>query len=173
MELKVIKLVSENIREFTYNRMNHEACENMCWAESMAGVSIGFGGGVGIVHGLSHGLSVLHDVHHGLASAVVAIPLERYNQPSCPLKFAEMAETMGVDTRGMTKMQASDRWFDEMERLLSDLNIRTGNLKEQFGLKRDEIEHIIKNQYEKDFCVEGNPRNFVFKDCVDLLEDML
>ena len=139
----------------------------------MAGVSIGFGGGVGIVHGLGHGLSALHDVPHGLASAAVTLPLERYNQPACPQKFAEMAEAMGVDTRGMTKMQASDTWFDEIERLLSDLNIRTGNLKEQFGLEQNQIEHIIKMQYEKDFCVEGNPRNFVFQDCVDLLEDLL
>jgi methanol:N,N-dimethyl-4-nitrosoaniline oxidoreductase len=173
MELRVLKLVAENLREFTYNRMNHEACENMCWAESMASVSIGFGGGVGIVHGLGHGLSVLHDVHHGLASAVVTLPLERYNQPSCPGKFAEMAAAMGVDTKGMTKMQASDKWFEEIERLLSDLNIRTGHLEEQFGLQRKDIEHIIKWQYEKDFCVEGNPRNFVYEDCVKLLEEML
>ena len=173
MELKVVKMVSDNLREFTYNRMNHKACENMCWAESMAGVSIGFGGGVGLVHGLGHGLSALYDVPHGLASASVTLPLERYNQPSCPQKFAEMAEAMGVDTKGMTKMQASDKWFYEMERLLSDLNIKTGNLKEQFGLERNKIEHIIKMQYEKDFCVEGNPRNFVFQDCVNLLEAML
>ena len=36
MQLRVMKLVSENLREFTCNRMNHQACENMCWAESMA-----------------------------------------------------------------------------------------------------------------------------------------
>jgi methanol:N,N-dimethyl-4-nitrosoaniline oxidoreductase len=173
MELRVLKLVAENLREFTYNRMNHEACENMCWAGSMAGVSIGFGGGVGIVHGLGHGLSVLHGVHHGLASAVVTLPLERYNQPACPGKFAEMAAAMGVDTKGMTKMQASDKWFEEIERLLSDLNIKTGHLEEQFGLQRKDIEHIIKMQYEKDFCVEGNPRTFVYEDCVKLLEEML
>ena len=71
-------------------------------------------------------------------NAVVPLPLERYNQPSCPDKFAEMAEAMGADTRGLTKMQASDKWFDEIERLLDDLNIRTGHLNEQFGLqKRD------------------------------------
>jgi alcohol dehydrogenase class IV len=104
---------------------------------------------------------------------VVTLPLERYNQPSCPGKFAEMAAAMGVDTKGMTKMQASDKWFEEIERLLSDLNIRTGHLEEQFGLQRKDIEHIIKWQYEKDFCVEGNPRNFVYEDCVKLLEEML
>jgi methanol:N,N-dimethyl-4-nitrosoaniline oxidoreductase len=171
--LRVIKLVAENLREFSYNRMNHVACENMCWAESMASVGLGFGGGVGIVHGLGHGLSVLHDCHHGLANAVVTIPLERYNEPSRPNQFAEMAEAMGVDTRGLTKMQAADKWFDETERLLSDLNIRTGNLNEQFDLQKKEVEHIVKWQYANDFAREGNPRDFNFDDCVRLLESML
>lgn len=171
--LRVVKLVAENLREFSYNRMNHVACENMCWAESMASVGLGFGGGVGIVHGLGHGLSVLHDCHHGLANAVVTIPLERYNEPSRPNQFAEMAEAMGVDTRGLTKMQAADKWFDETERLLSDLNIRTGNLNEQFGLQKKEVEHIVKWQYANDFAREGNPRDFNFDDCVRLLEGML
>lgn len=171
--LRVVKLVAENLREFSYNRMNHVACENMCWAESMASVGLGFGGGVGIVHGLGHGLSVLHDCHHGLANAVVTIPLERYNEPSRPNQFAEMAEAMGVDTRGLTKMQAADKWFDETERLLSDLNIRTGNLNEQFGLQKKDVKHIVKWQYANDFAREGNPRDFNFDDCVRLLEDML
>jgi alcohol dehydrogenase class IV len=173
IQLWAFKLVVENIREFAYNRMNQAACENMCWAESMASVGIGFGGGAGIVHGLGHGLSALYNVHHGLANAVVTIPLERYNEPVCPDKFIEMVKAMGVDTRGLTKMQASDKWFDEIERLLSDLNIRTGHLNEQFGLQKKDVEHIVTNQYLNDFPREGNPRDFNFNDCVKLLENML
>jgi alcohol dehydrogenase class IV len=171
--LQVIKLVAENFREFTYNRMNHVACENMCWAENMAGVGIGFGGGAGIVHGLGHGLSSLCGVHHGLANAVVTLPLERYNEPACPDKFAEMAEAMGVDTRGMTKTQAADKWFDEIERLLKDLNIETGNLNKQFGFQKEDIKHVVHNQYMNDFTREGNPRDFNFDDCVRLLEGIV
>ena len=171
--LRAIKLVAENLREFTYNRMNHVACENMCWAENMASVGIGFGGGVGLVHGLGHGLSSLYDVHHGLANAVVTLPLERYNESACPEKFAEMAAAMGIDTRGMSKIQAADKWFDEMERLLKDLNIETGNLNKQFGFQKTDVEHVVLNQYANDFTREGNPRDFNYEDCVKLLEDMV
>jgi methanol:N,N-dimethyl-4-nitrosoaniline oxidoreductase len=171
--LRAIKLVAENLREFAYNRMNTLACENMCYAESMASVGIGFGGGVGIVHGLGHGLSALYGCHHGRANAVVTLPLERYNEPVCPEKFAEMAEAMGVDTRGMNKMQAADKWFDEVERMLADLNIKTGHLNEQFGLKREDLEHIATNQYANDFAREGNPREYNLEECVKLLEDLL
>ena len=171
--IHVIKMIAENLREFSHNRMNHVACENMCWAESMAGIGLGLGGGVGIVHGLGHGLSVLHNCHHGLANAAVTIPLERYNEPSCTSKFAEMANAMGVETTGLTVNQAADKWFDEIERLLSDLNIRTGHLNEQFGLQKKELEHIVRWQYSNDFAREGNPRSFNFEDCIKLLEDML
>lgn len=173
LALRAIKLVSENLREFANNRMNHVACENMCWAATMANTALSLGAGVGIVHGLGHGLSVLRGVHHGRANAVVTLPLERYNQAACPEKFAEMAETMGVDTRGMTKMQAADKWFDEIERLLADLDIRTGHLNEQFGLEKKDIEHIVIRQYSNDFAREGNPRDYNFDESVKLLEDLL
>jgi alcohol dehydrogenase class IV len=104
---------------------------------------------------------------------VVTIPLERYNEPSCPNRFAEMAEAMGVETKGLTINQAADKWFDEIERLLSDLNIRTGHLNEQFGLQKKELEHIVRWQYSNDFAREGNPRSYNFEDCIKLLEDML
>jgi methanol:N,N-dimethyl-4-nitrosoaniline oxidoreductase len=171
--LRAMKLVAENLREFAYNPMDPVACENMCWAENMGGVGIGFGGGAGIVHGLGHGLSALYGVHHGLANAVVTLPLERYNVPACPDKFADMAEAMGVDTRGMTSPQAADKWFDEIERLFKDLNIETGDLNRQFGFQKKDVEHVVRNQYENDFTREGNPRNFNFEDCVKLLEGML
>jgi alcohol dehydrogenase class IV len=173
LALRAIKLVFENLREFSYNRMNHAACEKMCWAATMANTAISFGAGVGIVHGLGHGLSAFRGVHHGRANAVVTVPLERYNQPSCPEKFAEMAQYMGVDTRDLTAMEASDKWFDEIERLLADLNIRTGHLNEQFGFERKDIEHIVIHQYANDFASEGNPRDYKFEDCVKLLEDLL
>ena len=170
--LGMIKLVAENLREFVYNQMNHVACENMCWAENMAVACLHFGGGPGIVHGLGRQIAALTDWHHGLGNAVITIPLERYNEAACPDKFAEMARAMGVDTRGMTNMQAADKWLDEMERLLADLNIKTGQLSEQFGLKQKDLEHIVAS-YENDVCQIGNPRDYSREECFELLEGML
>jgi alcohol dehydrogenase class IV len=167
--LRVIKLVAENLREFTYNRMNHVACENMCWAESMGGVGVHFGGGTGIVHGLGNTLSALNDAHHGLVNAVLTLQGERYNEAVRADRFAEMAGAMGVDTRGMTKMQAADKWFDEIERLLADLNIKSGHLNEQFGLQQKDLEYIV-NAYSNSLQCEGNPRKFDHDECLKLLE---
>jgi formaldehyde dismutase / methanol dehydrogenase len=172
MELRVLKLVVENLRDFTYNRMNHNACEMMCWAANMGGVAIGFGSGAGIVHGLGHQISALTDCHHGLVNSVLTLTLERYNQPACPDKFAAMAEAMGVDIRGMTTVQASDKWFEETERLLTDLGLESNNLKKQFGLQESDIDHIVKI-YANDFANEGNPKDLNIDDCRRLLKSML
>lgn len=171
--IHVIKLIAENLREFALNPSNHVAAENMVWASCAAAVGLGFGGGVGIVHGLGHGISCLCDAHHGHANAVITLEMERYNQKCAPEKFGEMARAMGVDTTGMTKMEASDMWFAETERLLDDLEVQTGNLTEQFGLKKEDIPHIVKYQYENDFARQGNPRDFDFDESVQLLEEQL
>ena len=62
-----------------------------------------------------------------------------------------------MDTRGMTVWQASDKWFEETERLLKDLEITPGHVHEQFGLKKEDIPHIAKT-YSNDFCSQGNPK---------------
>jgi methanol:N,N-dimethyl-4-nitrosoaniline oxidoreductase len=170
--LGVIKIVAENLREFTYNRMNHVACEQMCWAASMGGVGLHFGGGTGIVHGLGNIISSLIDCHHGQINAVLTFQAERYNEPACPEKFAAMAAVMGVDTRGMSTMQAADKWFDEIERLQTDLNIKSGHLNEQFGLQQKDLIQLITT-YSNSLHSEGNPRKFDYDECLKIVEGML
>jgi formaldehyde dismutase / methanol dehydrogenase len=171
IQLGTIKLVSENLREFTFNRMNHVACENICWAASMGAVGIGFGAGGGIVHGLGGGVGSLTDCHHGRNMAVTT-PLEKYNEPACPEKFAEMARAMGVDTRGMTMMQAADKWFEEIERFLKDLNIQTGHLNEQFGVQKKDLEEIATRS-KNGLTRMGNPRELGYEEAIKLLESLL
>jgi alcohol dehydrogenase class IV len=172
ISLGMIEAISKNLREFTHNRMNDVACESMCWAAHMGVGTCAFGSGAGIVHGIGHQLSALTDCHHGRANAVVTPTVERFNEPSTPDRFAEMAKAMGVDTRGMTKMQAADKWFDEIERLLADLDIKPGHLSEQFGFKKEDVEHIVKI-YSNDFCQEGNPRTYDYEETYKLVESML
>jgi methanol:N,N-dimethyl-4-nitrosoaniline oxidoreductase len=166
-----VKIIAENLKEFTYNRMNAAACEKMCWVANMSTVALHNGGGCGIVHGLASGLAALYGCHHGRSNAIMT-PLEKYNVPSCPERFAEMAIAMGVDTRGMTTLQAADKWIDEVERLLVDLKIDSTNLNKQFGLKKEDLEHVV-HMYANHFCREGNPRDYNFEDCIKLLENML
>jgi alcohol dehydrogenase class IV len=170
--LRQMQIVAENIREFSYDRMNSVACEHMCWAEFMPVAALMLGGGVGIVHGLGNHISGVTDCHHGFINAVLALQAERYNEPTFPDRFAEMARAMGADTRGLTKMQAADKWFDEIERLLADLDIKSGHLSEQVGLQQKDCKHIV-DLYSNDIARQGNPREFNHEAVLKLLESML
>jgi alcohol dehydrogenase class IV len=172
IQLGTIQMVAENLREFVFNRMNHVACENMCWAESMGSIGMNFGGGGGIVHGLGGGVNNVTDCHHGFGNAIVLVPAERYNEPACPERFAEMAKAMGVDTRGLTTLQAADKWFDEVERLLSDLNIVTGHLQERFGITHQNLEDFARG-YGNSVGSQGNPRDYNYEETLKILESLM
>jgi formaldehyde dismutase / methanol dehydrogenase len=169
--LEAVKLIADNIRTFTFNRMDSKACEAMATAATMCGMAIGFGAGAGIVHGLGHQISALTDVHHGRINAVLSLAAERYNQPACAEKLAALAGAMGVDTRNMTVWQAADKWFDETERLLKDLEVTPGHVHDQFGLDKDDIPRIAKT-YSNDFCSQGNPKPYDYNEVVKLLESV-
>jgi alcohol dehydrogenase class IV len=171
---RAVKLIAENIREFANNRMNQVACENICWANTL-GSSLGLntGAGAGLTHGLSHGVSATCDIHHGLANMVMIIPTQRYNQPVCPDRFAELAEAMGVDMRGLSKMQASDKWFEEVEGMLKDLNVEIGHLNKQFGFNKENCGYLVKEQYGNDMCSIGNPRDYNFEEITKLFESLV
>jgi alcohol dehydrogenase class IV len=159
--LYLMKIIAENLREFVHNRMNPVACENMCWA------------GVGLVHGIGHPMGGVTDGHHGRINAALTIPIERGNVAACPERFIEMAQAMGADTRGMTKLQAANKWFDEIESLMADLNIQTGHLSEQFGLQKKDIAYIMDDVSADSFVSQGNPADIDFKETQTLLEELL
>ncbi len=170
--LRNTELVFKNIRDFTHNRMNKDACEKMCWAGTMGGLGIAFGAGAGIVHGLGHQISAVTGCHHGHVNAALVIAAEKYNQPAVHEKFALMTQAMGIDTMGMSVTEMADRWFSEIEHLLHDLEIQPGYLNEQFGLEERDVDHIVRI-YENDFCSQGNPMEYNAEEVKELLINLL
>jgi alcohol dehydrogenase class IV len=78
---------------------------------------------------------------------------------------------MGVDTRGMTKVQAADRALDEIERLRNDVGITNISLK-QFKFTDKDIEHSIKWSLN-DISYEGNPRDMTGDDIRKIMKAMM
>jgi len=172
MLLRANELIYQNLREFVYNRMDNNACERMAWASTMGGIAIGFGAGAGIVHGIGHQISALTDCHHGRINGVMMLAGERYNQPAITGKLATLTRAMGIDTTGMSELQAADRWFDEIERLLKDLEITSGQLTKQFGIQEKDLDHIV-SIYKNDFCSQGNPMAFDYDEVMAVLKGAL
>jgi alcohol dehydrogenase class IV len=167
--LWAITQIFENLRQSANNRNNGKAIEQMVWAELAAAYSFN-SAGLGIVHSMAHAMGGLYDSPHGLCNAIALVDVCRLNLPACPERFALMAKAAGIDTAGMSDMQAGEAFIDEVQKLKDDLNITTtfGDL----GLQEKDLDGLSKFA-AADICSEGNPVDIgfdnmraVFKGCM-------
>lgn len=169
LAIHAIKLIGEALRKAYANPQNAEARETMAWAQFTAGHAFN-SAGLGIVHSMAHTLGALFDSPHGLCNAIGLVATCRYNMVACPEKFADIAQALGADTRGMTVMEAAECGVDEVERLRSDVCI-TENFAD-LGVKEEHLDKAAQIAMN-DVCTLGNPRNvdneiikMIFRQCM-------
>jgi methanol:N,N-dimethyl-4-nitrosoaniline oxidoreductase len=120
--LKAIELTATWLRQAVAEPTNYEARTGMMYAQYIAAQAFN-SGGLGIVHSISHAVSAFYDSHHGMNNAVALPRVWDFNLPARYERFADIAVAMGVDTHGMTKVQAAEAALDAAIRLLKDVNI--------------------------------------------------
>ncbi len=120
--LKAIELTATWLRQAVAEPTNYEARTGMMYAQYIAAQAFN-SGGLGIIHSISHAVSAFYDSHHGLNNAVALPRVWDFNLPARYERFADIAVAMGVDTHGMTKVQAAEAALDAAIRLLKDVNI--------------------------------------------------
>ena len=120
--LYAIKLTSENLREAVWNGTSLPGREGMMYAQYIAAQAFN-SGGLGIIHSISHAVSAFYDTHHGLNNAIALPRVWAFNMPVAYKRFADIAEAMGIDTHGMTEVQAAEAALAAGIRLLRDVGI--------------------------------------------------
>lgn len=153
--LHSIELIAKHLRDAFANGNNAQAREAMAWAQFGGGHAIN-SGGAGVVHSIAHSLGGLLDSPHGMCNSIALVPSQKYNVVACPEKFANIAKAFGVNTTGMTTVQAAGRAIDELEQLIKDLEVT--ETFSDLGLKEDNIDHVTENALH-DFCSMANPRH--------------
>ena len=96
--------------------------EGMMYAQYIAAQAFN-SGGLGIIHSISHAVSAFYDTHHGLNNAVALPRVWAFNMPVAYKRFADIARAMGIDTHGMTDVQAAEAALAASIRLLRDVGI--------------------------------------------------
>ena len=141
-------------------------------------------GGLGIIHSISHAVSAFYDTHHGLNNAIALPRVWAFNMPVAYRRFADIAQVMGVDTHGMTDVQAAEAALAAAIRLLRDVGIpekftdvnqdsysknRLGKgptkLYENSPVIRGDADDIdrITNHVLGDACTPGNAKECTFQ----------
>jgi lactaldehyde reductase len=163
-ELKAIEMIAKHLPVAVENSSNIEARDGMAVAQYIAGM--GFSNvGLGLVHGMAHPLGAYYDIPHGVANALLLPIIMKYNATSCIDKYGEIAKAMGVNTVGLSKIEAAHAAVDAVKALAIKVGIpeRLRNL----NVKEENLEKLANSAFN-DICTPGNPRNVTLKDVLEL-----
>ncbi|GGB93025.1 iron-containing alcohol dehydrogenase [Marinobacterium zhoushanense] len=125
---------------------------------------------LGAVHAMSHSLGGYLDLPHGLCNAMLVEHVIDYNFSSAQDRFAVIAQTMGIDTRGLTSKQIQKRLHNHVEALKRDVGLK--NTLGKYGVNVSDIPYLSANAI-KDPCILTNPRRSNLRDVEIVYEEAL
>jgi choline dehydrogenase len=151
--LQAIELVAEWLRRAVVDGSDLEARTHMAHAATLGGMAYGTES-AGAAHAMSQSAGGVHDCPHGALTARVLGPVCEYNAPAAPGRYARIAQGLGVDTSGLTPLEAALAGVDELYRLTDDVGIPT---MEELGFSEDEISMLARIAFA-DPQTTGNAR---------------
>jgi len=153
MSLAAIELVGQWLRIAYADGSNLEARTNMAQAATFGGLAYGTES-AGAAHAMSQSAGGVHDCPHGALTARVLGPVCEFNVPASPERYARIALALGVDTRGMSVMDAAHAGVEEVYRLTDDVGIPTMM---ELGFSEEEIPMLARIAFDDPQTI-GNPR---------------
>jgi choline dehydrogenase len=133
---------------------NVEARYKVAMAAMLAGMSYGTES-AGAVHAMSQTAGGYYDLPHGVLTAAMLPPVMAYNYLGEPVKYARIAQAMGVNTWGMTVFEAAEAAVDAVTTFVETLEIPSLS---DLGVKEDDIPMLVDLAYN-DPQTFGNPRD--------------
>ncbi len=168
LDLMAIRMISENLRPAVANA-NLEVMSNMVVASALAGM--GFTNTrLTLVHAMSHTLGGRAGVPHGVANAILLPHVMEWNLIGNAERFADVAEALGVDTTGLSVMEAAELAPEAVRALMADIGIPM--TMSEVGVKAEMIEDLADDSLLSG-NVPLNPRRATRADVVALLQRAL
>ncbi|WP_372876258.1 alcohol dehydrogenase-like regulatory protein ErcA [Pseudomonas sp.] len=125
---------------------------------------------LGAVHAMSHSLGGFLDLPHGLCNAVLIEHVVAFNYKAAPERFKMVAETLGIDTRGLNHPQIRQRLVEHLIQFK-----RAVGFHETLGLHGvgcSDIPFLSRNAMQ-DPCILTNPRDSTQRDVEVVYADAL
>lgn len=161
--LHAIELVARWLRRAVADGSDLEARTQMAHAATLGGMAYGTES-AGAAHAMSQSAGGVHDCPHGALTARVLGPVCEFNAPADPERYARIAQGLGVDTSGLTPLDAALAGVEELYRLTDDVGIPT---MEELGFSEDEIPMLARIAFE-DPQTLGNAREVEITDYEDI-----
>ncbi len=150
---KGIAFVARYLERAVRKPADLEARGYMMMAAMMGAVA--FQKDLGAAHSLAHALSAVCGMQHGLANALCLVPVMRFNAEASAQKYASVARCFGINTSGMTDLEAANLAIQAVEDLMERIGIPA--CLADAGIEEDRLVLLSEKAFE-DGCHLTNPR---------------
>jgi alcohol dehydrogenase class IV len=158
--LEAMRLINGNLVAMIANPNEIALREKIMLGSMQAGLA--FSNAIlGAVHAMAHSLGGFLDLPHGLCNAVLIEHVVAFNYRAAPERFKMVAETLGIDTRGLTHPQIRQRLVEHLIQFK-----RAVGFHETLGLHgvgSSDIPFLSRNAMQ-DPCILTNPRDSTQRD---------
>lgn len=167
--LDAIRLINGNLEQQVANPHDQKLREDIMLGSMKAGLA--FSNAIlGAVHAMSHSLGGFLDLPHGLCNSMLLEHVIRYNYNSAPDRFKVIAETMGLDVRGLNSPQVQALLLNRVVELKQ--NVGLYQKLSELGVKIADIPTLSEKAI-RDPCLLTNPRKSNKRDVEVVYEEAL
>ncbi len=152
--IESIRLINDNLVSAIKNPREIKYRSLMLRASLLAGLAFS-NSSLGLVHGMAHALGGMTDMPHGLANLILLEKVIAYNFDAAPDKYSEVANALGIFTRGMTDAMVCDYLCERICNMKESAGISRSL--GQMNVSRDDIRELALKAID-DPCLATNPR---------------
>lgn len=167
--LEAMRLINGHLVALVADPQNLELRSQVMLGSMQAGLA--FSNAIlGAVHAMSHSLGGFLDLPHGLCNSLLLEHVVAYNFEAAPERFTRIAETLGIDCRGLTARQVRARLVEHLVALKRAVGL-TGTLG-RVGVNSSDVPFLTRHALE-DPCILTNPRRSGPRDVQVVYEEAL
>jgi PAS domain S-box-containing protein len=152
--LRSVELISKNLIGAYLKPDDMIYRDNMMMASLMAGIAFS-NASLGLVHAMAHSLGGARNLPHGECNALLLERVVNFNYSSAPDKYAQLAQAMGVDTRGLSAAVVARALSEKIAWLRQQVGITFGL--QEMGVQLDDLPGFARTA-SVDPCLATNPR---------------
>jgi len=165
--LEAMRLINGNLVQMIANPHDIALREKIMLGSMQAGLAFS-NASLGAVHAMAHSLGGYKDLPHGECNALLLPHVIDFNFPAAPERFRVIAETMGLDARGMTTSEVRAWLLHSMMEMREAVGIRE-HLAAR-GIRVDDIP-VLSGKAVLDPCLATNPKNANKRDIQVIYEE--
>ena len=167
--LDAIRLINDNLTELVKNPSDLKLREQIMLGSMKAGLA--FSNAIlGAVHAMSHSLGGFLDLPHGLCNAMLLEHVIDFNYGEAEDRFKVIAQTMGMDLRGLSSIEIKQRLMTRVIGLKTDVGLTQGLAAS--GVSLSDIPTLSRKALN-DPCIVTNPRKSNQRDVEVVYEEAL